>query len=97
MRKILAMAAVLVAVLLLPALADVQSGLDVGNPTPPFHPQHVAGPDRGTQTCPDFSNSIQPIRHGAALGRTFPETLQHLRQAGPMNAGWKVTFRTEVG
>lgn len=30
----------------------VESGLAVGAGTPAFHPQHVAGPDKGTNACP---------------------------------------------
>ncbi|CAN0379134.1 unnamed protein product [Phaeothamnion confervicola] len=33
------------------AFADA-SGLNVGDKTPAHHPQHVTGPDAGTDTCP---------------------------------------------
>jgi hypothetical protein len=37
----------------LPALASSpESGLNVGDRTPAFHPQHVSGPAKGTDTCP---------------------------------------------
>ncbi|HVL38404.1 MAG TPA: hypothetical protein VM328_03335 [Fimbriimonadaceae bacterium] len=28
------------------------SGLNVGDPVTPFHPQHVTGPHKGTDACP---------------------------------------------
>lgn len=28
------------------------SGLSVGEVVTPFHPQHVTGPDKGTDACP---------------------------------------------
>lgn len=31
---------------------DVDSGKKVGDNLPAYHPRHVAGPDRGTDTCP---------------------------------------------
>ena len=51
LRKALAGLVLVMAVCLLPALA-IDSGLDVGSGMPAYHPQHVAGPDRGTTTCP---------------------------------------------
>lgn len=48
-----------VAALVLPAMAAmVNSGLAVGEMVTPFHPTHVAGPDKGTDTCP-------PCKYGA--------------------------------
>lgn len=39
--------------LLAPAmLATVDSGIKVGDMVPAFDPMHVAGPDKGTNTCP---------------------------------------------
>lgn len=32
--------------------AELASGLAVGANTPAHHPQHVTGPDAGTDTCP---------------------------------------------
>lgn len=32
--------------------AEVESGLAVGKMVPPFHPNHVSGPDKGTTNCP---------------------------------------------
>lgn len=31
---------------------EPKSGLEVGQMVTPFHPYHVAGPDKGTDTCP---------------------------------------------
>jgi len=43
----------------LPAIAgSVKSGLEVGEMVTPFHPTHVSGPDKGTDTCP-------PCKYGA--------------------------------
>jgi len=36
----------------------VKSGLEVGEMVTPFHPTHVSGPDKGTDTCP-------PCKYGA--------------------------------
>lgn len=37
----------------LPVMANtVESGLAVGERTPAYNPQHVTGPDAGTDTCP---------------------------------------------
>lgn len=35
-----------------PAVIDGESGLGVGEKVTPFHPYHVSGPDKGTDTCP---------------------------------------------
>jgi hypothetical protein len=32
--------------------AQPQSGPAIGDRLPAFHPQHVTGPDAGTDTCP---------------------------------------------
>ncbi len=41
------------AVFALPAFASQpESGLKVGDRVPAFHPQHVSGPLKGTDTCP---------------------------------------------
>lgn len=29
-----------------------ETGLKVGDPVPAYNPVHVAGPDKGTDTCP---------------------------------------------
>jgi len=31
---------------------ELVSGLDLGQTLPAFHPIHVTGPDKGTDTCP---------------------------------------------
>lgn len=43
---------ILLCLLTLPALADIQSGLAVGEHAPAHHPQHITGPDAGTDVCP---------------------------------------------
>lgn len=42
------------------ALAPVESGLKVGESVTPFHPQHVSGPDAGTDTCPPCKYGNRP-------------------------------------
>ncbi len=32
--------------------SGVESGLKVGESVTPFHPTHISGPDKGTETCP---------------------------------------------
>lgn len=52
-RRVLGLAALIVATCLLRAMAEAPwSGVDVGGTLPTFHPQHLAGPDRGTRACP---------------------------------------------
>lgn len=46
--------------LALPVLAGLDSGLKVGETVTPFHPQHVAGPDAGTDTCPPCKYGNRP-------------------------------------
>ena len=48
MRKLFLLLLLLAA----PALAQVDSGLDVGVTAPPYHPTHVTGPDAGSDVCP---------------------------------------------
>ncbi|MDK3158862.1 hypothetical protein QPK87_20100 [Kamptonema cortianum] len=49
------------ATLALPALAMApESGLKVGESVTPFHPQHIAGPDKGTDTCPPCKYGNRP-------------------------------------
>ncbi len=44
---------VLAAALAVPAIASLaDSGLNVGDAVTPFHPTHIAGPDKGTNACP---------------------------------------------
>lgn len=49
------------AVLALPVWAAVaDSGLNVGEMVTPFHPTHIAGPDKGTTTCPPCKYGARP-------------------------------------
>jgi hypothetical protein len=36
------------------------SGLNVGEMVTPFHPKHIAGPDKGTDTCPPCKYGARP-------------------------------------
>lgn len=42
------------------ATAPVDSGLKVGDLVTPFHPTHVGGPDKGTDTCPPCKYGMRP-------------------------------------
>ena len=57
MKKALFIAGVSVAAFSFAALSS-NSGLNVGEMVTPFHPKHIAGPDKGTDTCP-------PCKYGA--------------------------------
>ena len=51
--RVMGLAALIVVTCLLRAFADQPwSGVEPGGMLPPYHPQHLAGPDRGTTTCP---------------------------------------------
>lgn len=38
----------------------IASGLEVGEMVTPFHPMHVSGPDKGTDTCPPCKYGNRP-------------------------------------
>lgn len=38
----------------------VNSGLEVGEMVTPFHPTHLSGPDKGTDTCPPCKYGTRP-------------------------------------
>ena len=42
------------------AFSPVDSGLKLGESVTPFHPQHVSGPDAGTDTCPPCKYGNRP-------------------------------------
>ncbi len=42
------------------APAGIASGLEVGEMVTPFHPMHVSGPDKGTDTCPPCKYGNRP-------------------------------------
>lgn len=42
------------------ALGALQSGLKVGDTVTPFHPTHLSGPDKGTDTCPPCKYGNRP-------------------------------------
>lgn len=42
------------------AFKGVNSGLSVGEMVTPFHPKHIAGPDKGTDTCPPCKYGARP-------------------------------------
>lgn len=42
------------------AYKGVSSGLSVGEMVTPFHPKHIAGPDKGTDTCPPCKYGARP-------------------------------------
>lgn len=42
------------------AFASIKSGLEVGEMVTPFHPKHLSGPDKGTDTCPPCKYGARP-------------------------------------
>ena len=42
------------------AFPGINSGLNVGESVTPFHPSHVTGPDKGTDTCPPCKYGARP-------------------------------------
>ena len=42
------------------AFPGINSGLSVGESVTPFHPSHVTGPDKGTDTCPPCKYGARP-------------------------------------
>lgn len=54
------MGGLIVAALALPALASIDSGIAVGKTVTPFHPNHVSGPDKGTNNCPPCTYGNRP-------------------------------------
>ena len=61
MNKMIPALGALVAVAL-PAIAatPVDSGLKVGEMVTPYHPKHVAGPDKGISNCPPCTYDNRP-------------------------------------
>ncbi len=58
MKKWLGLALLVACVL--PAYAALKSGLAVGEAVTPFKPTHVAGPDKGSTTCPPCKYGNRP-------------------------------------
>ncbi len=59
MKKVLLIAAIATGALAF-AIKNVNSGLAVGEMVTPFHPKHIAGPDKGTDTCPPCKYGARP-------------------------------------
>lgn len=61
MNKMIPALGALIAVAI-PAIAasPVDSGLKVGEMVTPYHPKHVAGPDKGTTNCPPCTYGNRP-------------------------------------
>lgn len=60
MKKYLFACGVMAAVASAVYAFGVKSGLEVGEMVTPFHPQHVSGPDKGTDTCPPCKYGARP-------------------------------------
>lgn len=60
MKKVLFLSAVAVVAAAAFAMKGVNSGLNVGEMVTPFHPKHIAGPDKGTDTCPPCKYGARP-------------------------------------
>ena len=66
----------------IPALAasPVDSGLKVGEMVTPFHPTHVAGPDKGTTNCPPCTYGNRPAVQAWFSMDQDPETVTAITQ-----------------
>lgn len=42
------------------AASSIESGLNVGDTVPAFHPKHIAGPHKGTDACPPCTWGARP-------------------------------------
>ncbi len=60
MKKIVFSALTLGVLAVAYAVSGVESGLAVGESVTPFHPTHVSGPDKGTDTCPPCKYGSRP-------------------------------------
>lgn len=60
MKRILLIAAGAAVALTVFAFSGVKSGLEVGESVTPFHPTHLSGPDKGTDTCPPCKYGARP-------------------------------------
>lgn len=61
MKKI-ALGILAASILAIPVVANrsVESGLNIGETLSAFHPTHIAGPDKGTDTCPPCKYGNRP-------------------------------------
>lgn len=60
MKKVIFLSAVAVVAAAAFAMKNVNSGLNVGEMVTPFHPKHISGPDKGTDTCPPCKYGARP-------------------------------------
>lgn len=60
MKRILLVAAGAAIALTVFAFGGAKSGLEVGEMVTPFHPTHLSGPDKGTDTCPPCKYGARP-------------------------------------
>jgi protocatechuate 3,4-dioxygenase beta subunit len=68
--------------------APIQSGLQPGAEVPAYDPQHVAGPDKGTHTCPVCKYGARPavqihVNADSANAAALAEKLDHLVASVP--------------
>jgi protocatechuate 3,4-dioxygenase beta subunit len=69
LKKVLIAATI--AAVAIPAIAfKLDSGLAVGESVTPFHPKHLSGPDKGTDTCPPCKYGSRPAVQIWANGET---------------------------
>src|SRR5687767_9236616 len=62
------------------AVFNSNSGLNVGENVTPFHPKHIAGPDKGTDTCPPCKYGAVPAVQAWISPSEKPETVLALAQ-----------------
>jgi protocatechuate 3,4-dioxygenase beta subunit len=92
-KAIFALAAMVVAGAVVATTAgNAKSGLNVGEMVTPFHPTHVSGPDKGTDTCPPCKYGARPAvqvwsnhdseENSAKLAAFLSEEVEELEDAG---------------
>lgn len=60
------------------AALNANSGLNVGEAVTPFHPKHITGPDKGTDTCPPCKYGARPAVQAWVSPSENPDTVMAL-------------------
>ncbi len=93
MKKI-AFASFAVIALALPVMALApQSGLNVGEKVSAYHPQHVSGPDAGTDTCPPCKYGNRPAVQVWLNGESEENIMAMAKALDSKVAGSKKEFK----
>jgi protocatechuate 3,4-dioxygenase beta subunit len=75
MKKSLIFGVVAAATALSYAAFNANSGLNVGEMVTPFHPKHISGPDKGTDTCPPCKYGSRPAVQAWMSPSEKPDTV----------------------